>query len=91
MLLSWSASRRSRVVQRRPANQASSCLADDDSPGPDGPGGDQAIADVGIALNETFNDGAIVAPPNKDRSIRRFGKRAGEDQVASAMGFPSER
>ena len=69
----------------------SSCLADDDSPVSDGPGCDQAIANVRIAVNETLNDGAIVGPPNKNRSIRRFGEGACEDQVPPAMGFPSKR
>ena len=69
----------------------SSCLADDDSPGSDGPGCDQAIANVRIAVDETLNDGAIVGPPNKNRSIRRFGKGACKDEVPTAMGFPSER
>ena len=69
----------------------SSCLADDDSPGSDGPRRDQAIANVRIVVNETLNDGAIVGPPNQNRSIRRFGEGAGEDQVPPAKGFPSER
>ena len=68
----------------------SDCLADDDTPGSDGPGRDQAIANVRIAVDETLNDGAIVGPPNKNRSIRRFGKGAGEDQVPTEMGFPRE-
>ena len=49
------------------------------------------MANVRIAVNETLNDGAIVDPPNKNRSIRRFGKGACEDQVPTTMGFPSER
>jgi hypothetical protein len=78
---------------RRPGRALgqSSCLADDDSPGSDGPGRDQAIAHVRIAVNEALNDGAIVGPPNKNRSIRRVGKGACEDQVPTAMGFASER
>jgi hypothetical protein len=49
------------------------------------------MANVRIAVNEALNDGAIVGPPDKNRSIRRFGKGACEDQVATVMGFPSER
>jgi hypothetical protein len=77
---------------RRPDRTSgqSDCLADYDGPGPDGPGRDQAIANVGIAVDETLDDGAIVGPPDKNRSIRRFGKGAGKDQVSTAMGFPRE-
>ena len=46
---------------------------------------------VRIAVNEALNDGAIVRPPNENRSIRWFGKGTCEDQVPTAMGFPSER
>jgi len=46
---------------------------------------------VRIAVNEALNSGAIVCPPNENRSIRRFGKGTCEDQVPTAMGFPSER
>ena len=66
-------------------------LADDDSPGSDGPRGDQAIVNVRIAVYKALNDGAIVCPPNENRSISRLGKRTCEDQVPAAMGFPSKR
>jgi hypothetical protein len=46
---------------------------------------------VRIAVNEALNNGAIVGPPNENRSIRRLGKGTCEDQVPPAMGFPSER
>jgi hypothetical protein len=46
---------------------------------------------VWIAVNKALNNGAIVGPPNENRSIRRFGKGTCEDQVPTAMGFPSER
>ena len=52
---------------------------------------DQAIANVRIAVNETLDNGAIVGLPNKNRSIRRFGEGACEDQVPTAEGIPSER
>jgi len=46
---------------------------------------------VRIAVSEALNDGAIVCPPNKHRSISRFGKGTCEDQAPMAMGVPSER
>ena len=49
------------------------------------------MANVGIAVDEALNDGAIVGPPDKNRSISRFGKGAGEDQVPAAMSVPSKR
>jgi hypothetical protein len=49
------------------------------------------MANVRIAVSEPLNNGAIVGPPNKNRSIRRFGKGTCQYQVPTAMGFPSER
>ncbi len=46
---------------------------------------------VRIAVNEALNNGAIVGPPNENRSISRLRKGTCEDQVPTAMGFPSER
>jgi hypothetical protein len=46
---------------------------------------------VRIAVNEALNNGAIVGPPNENRSISRLGKGTCEDQLPTAMGFPSER
>jgi hypothetical protein len=80
-----------RRLTKGRASVQPSCLADDDSPGPDDPRGDQAIANVRIAVSEALNNGAIVCPPNEYRSIRGFGKGTCEDQVPTAMGFPSQR
>jgi hypothetical protein len=66
-------------------------LADDDSPGSDGPRGDQTLANIRIVAGEPLDDGAIVRPPNEDRSVRRFGNGTCEDQVPTSMGFPSKR
>ncbi len=44
-----------------------------------------------IAFDGTLNDGGIVGPPDKNRSIGRFGKGACKDQLPTPMGFPSER
>ena len=49
------------------------------------------MANVRITVNEALNNGAIVRPPNENRSISRFGKGTCEDQVSTAMGFPSKR
>ena len=49
------------------------------------------MADVGIIVNKALDDGAIVGPPDKNRSIRWFGQRAGKNQLSTAMGLPSER
>jgi hypothetical protein len=57
----------------------SGSIADDDSPGSDGPRGDQAISNVGIVVSEALNNGAIVGPPNENRSIHRLGQGARED------------
>ena len=46
---------------------------------------------VRITVNEALNNGAIVGPPNQNRSIRRLGKGACEDQVPTAVGLPRER
>ena len=46
---------------------------------------------VRITVNEALNNGAIVRPPNENRSISRFGKGTCEDQVSTAMRFPSKR
>jgi hypothetical protein len=46
---------------------------------------------IRIAVNEALDNGAIVGPPNKNRSISRLGKGTCEDQIPTAMGFPSER
>jgi hypothetical protein len=46
---------------------------------------------VRIAVNEALNNRAIGRPPDENRSISRLGKGACEDQVPTAMGFPSER
>jgi len=46
---------------------------------------------VRIVVNEALNNGAIVGPPNQNSSISRFGEGTCEDQVPTAMGFPSER
>ena len=45
----------------------------------------------GSPWSEAFNDGAIVRPPNENRSISRFGKGTCKDQVPTVMGFPSQR
>jgi hypothetical protein len=68
----------------------SSFIADDDSPGSDGPGSDQAVLNVRIAVSEALDNRAIVRPPNENRPIGRFSKRTREDQVATTLGFPSE-
>ena len=49
------------------------------------------MVNVRIAVYKALNDGAIVCPPNENRSISRLGKRTCEDQVPAAMGFPSKR
>ena len=49
------------------------------------------MVNVRISVNEALNNGAIIRPPNENRSIRRFGKGTCEDQVPTAMGFASER
>ena len=49
------------------------------------------MANVWIVVDEALNHRAITCPPNQDRSIRRFGKGTCEDEVPTAMGFPSER
>jgi hypothetical protein len=46
---------------------------------------------VRITVDEVLNNGAIVRPPNENRSISRLGKGTCEDQVSTAMGFPSKR
>jgi hypothetical protein len=45
---------------------------------------------VRITVNEALNNGAIVGPPNENRSIGRLGKGTREDQVSTALGFPSK-
>jgi hypothetical protein len=47
--------------------------------------------DVRITVDETLNDGTIIRPPDQSRSIDRLGEGTGEDEIATAMGFPSER
>jgi hypothetical protein len=49
------------------------------------------MTNVRIVVSEALNNGAIIGPPNKNRTIRRFGKGTGQNQVPAAMGFPSER
>jgi hypothetical protein len=46
---------------------------------------------VRIAVNEALNNGAIIGPPNENCPISRLGKGTCEDQLPTAMGFPSER
>lgn len=47
--------------------------------------------DVRITVNEAFDSGAILRPPNENRSISRLGKGAREDQVPTAVSVPRER
>ena len=46
---------------------------------------------VRITVNKALNNGAIIRPPNQNRSINRLGKRTRKDQIPTAVGFPSER
>jgi hypothetical protein len=49
------------------------------------------MVNVRITVNEALYDGAILGPPNENRSISRLGKGTCEDQVSTALGFPSKR
>jgi hypothetical protein len=46
---------------------------------------------VRITVDKALNNGAIIRPPNQNRSISRLGKRTRKDQIPTAVGFPSER
>ena len=46
---------------------------------------------IRIAVNEALNNGAIIGPPNENRSISRLGKGTCKNQVPPPMGFPTER
>jgi hypothetical protein len=41
-------------------------------------------------MSEALNNGAIVGPPNQNRSISRLGKSTCQDQVSAIMSFPGE-
>ena len=49
------------------------------------------MANVRIVLGEALNHGAIVCPPDEDRSIRRLGKRTSQDQVPASVCLAGER
>jgi hypothetical protein len=49
------------------------------------------MVNVRITVDEALNNGAIVRPPNENRSISRLGKGTCEDQIPTAVGFPRER
>lgn len=48
------------------------------------------MVNVRITVNEAVNDGAIIRPPNENRSISRLGKGTSEDQIPTAVRFPRE-
>ena len=49
------------------------------------------MVNVRITVNDALNNGAIIRPPNENRSISRRGKGTCEDQIPTAVGFPRER